>query len=383
MNSTKYTVLGSPNRTSWAYRARRREREAAPAGREAPLVLIKEHLTFIPPETTSYHHPVGVSGELLQGWSFPDSGFELGGNEFGGNFVKKIQTFKAGGFELSCRSLDLEKIGAAMQGRRRYGKREAPEYQDRDNIMKAAVRAKRRVRLLTKNMGASHLVTFNKQEGPNVKNWKSSDWDNWHNGGREAWENDHGAFWSPDDWGKAWDRFRRLIIKAEGDFPYVAVLEHHKKGNYHLHVAWVEEPGQKINLNLVRGCWWAVLGGRGLGNVDAKFIRVRAGLDRADRVAKYISKYTTKHYEQDGRFNKKRYWASRQAVADPRRVVMNSRTVSDALDEVMKAHGLNMADYMKQGDKGIVFDGLFVFPDNSGFWMTYIPDKHGGTPPPF
>ena len=117
--------------------------------------------------------------------------------------------------------------------------------------------------------------------------------------------------------------------------------------------------------------------------MDAKFIKVRAGLDRADRVAKYISKYTTKHYEQDGRFNKKRYWASRQAVPDARRVVMNSRTVSEALDEVMKAHGLNMADYMKIGERGLVFDGLFVFPDNSGFWMTYIPDKHGGTPPPF
>jgi hypothetical protein len=120
-----------------------------------------------------------------------------------------------------------------------------------------------------------------------------------------------------------------------------------------------------------------------MGNVDAKYIKVRAGLDRADRVAKYISKYTTKHYEQDGRFNKKRYWASRQSVQPARRVVMNAKTVSEALNQVLADHGLNMADYMRLGKRGVEFDGLFVFPDNSGFWMTYIPDKHGGTPPPF
>ena len=155
------------------------------------------------------------------------------------------------------------------------------------------------------------------------------------------------------------------------------------RGNYHLHVAWVESPGQKVNLNLVRGCWWAVLGGRGLGNVDAKYIKVRAGLDRADRVAKYISKYTTKHYEQDGRFNKKRYWASRQSVQPARRVVMNARTIDEALEQVLSDHGLRVADYMKMGQRGAVLDGLFLFPDNSGFWLTYIPDKHGGEPPPF
>lgn len=383
MNQTKYTVSGFPDRTTEGESCPPDGSGATPAGREAPLVWIKEHLTCETPLPAEYHHPVGVSGDLLKSWLFPDSGFELGGNELGGNFVKKIQAFEAGGFELTCRSLDLEKIGAAMQGRRRYGKREAPEYIDRDNIMKAAVRAKRRVRLLTKNMGASHLVTFTKQEGPNTQSWKVADWDNWRNGGREAWENDHGSFWSPEDWGKAWDRMRRMLVKVKGEFPYVAVLEHHKKGNYHLHVAWVESPGQKVNLNLVRGCWWAVLGGRGLGNVDAKYIKVRAGLDRADRVAKYISKYTTKHYEQDGRFNKKRYWASRQAVQPARRVVMNARTVDEALNQVLADHGLRVADYMKMGKRGLELDGLFLFPDSSGFWLTYIPDKHGGEPPPF
>lgn len=364
-------------------RASKHTAQPGGCGREAPLVLIEEHLTVnVDPPDPSFRK-TWAAGRLLEGWNSPTAGFSVGSNEFGGNFVVKLQPFKAGGFELSCRSLDLEKIGAAMAGVRRFGKRDRPEVPDALNVQKAASRAKRRVRHLTKNMGATHLVTFNKQEGPNVKNWKASDWDNWLNGGREAWENDHGAFWSPDDWGKAWDRLRRLLVKAKGEFPYVAVLEKHKKGNYHLHVAWAEAPGQKVPLNLVRPLWWAVLGGRGAGNVDAQYIKVRSGLERSDRVAKYISKYTSKHFEEDSRFNKKRYWASRQTMEDVRRYILGSHTLSEALAAVQSMHGLNMADYMRQGKRGMEFDGFFPFPDGSGFWLTYIPEKHGGAPPPF
>lgn len=300
-----------------------------------------------------------VAGEDRPGWNVPSDGVDRGCDEFGGNFVLKIQPFKAGGWEATCRSLDLEKIGAAMAGRRRYGKREAPEYVDRENILKAAQRAKRKVRYLTKNMGASHLVTLTRREAALAD------------------------YWGPDDWGKAWDKLRRMLVRVKGEFPYVAVLERHKKGNYHLHVAWVEAPGQKVNLNLVRGCWWAVLGGRGAGNVDAQYIKVRSGLERADRVAKYISKYTTKHFEDDGRFNKKRYWASRQDMEAARRYVLNVRTSSDAINHVKSMFGLDLGDYMKAGKYGAQWDGLFPFPDGSGFWMTYIPEKHGGAPPPF
>lgn len=280
-------------------------------------------------------------------------------NEFGGHFVAKVQSFKVGGYELSVRSLELEKIGRAIEGVRRIGKREKPDSIDLENVRKAAQRAKRRVRYLTKNMAASHLVTFTRRE-------------------TEA-----GGFWAAEEWVKAWDKLRRLIVKAKGEFPYVAVLERHKKGNYHLHVAWAEAPGQKVNLNLVRGCWWAVCGGRGQGNVDAQFIRVRAGLERADKVAKYISKYTSKHFEDDPRFNKKRYWASRQDLEPARRVVLRSFDLAGAVAEVMGMHGLNMADYMRQTKRGPVHDGFFPFPDGSGFWLTYIPDKHGGSVPPF
>lgn len=331
----------------------------APSGREAPLVLIEEHLT----DTTGFLAPpdreVMVNGDVLDGWKAPAVGTSLGCNEFGGNYVVKLQPFKAGGWELSCRSLDLPKIGAMMQGNRRFGVREKPDTVDQDNIRKAAQRAKRQVRLLTKNMGASHLVTFTRREV-------------------EA-----SGFWSPDDWAKAWDKFRRMLERYRPGFCYVAVLERHKKGNYHLHVAWVEAPGQKVNLSVVRGCWWACVGGRGQGNVDVQYIKVRAGLERADRVARYISKYTSKHFEDDGRFNKKRYWASRQDMEQARRYILNARTRDEALASVQAMHGLNMADYTFMGKRGMQWDGFFPFPDGSGFWLTYIPEKHGGAPPPF
>jgi len=345
--------------------------------------LIEEHLTDTHEIPSPSYRMAWVAGEDRPGWNVPSEGVDRGCDEFGGNFVLKIQPFAAGGWEATCRSLDLEKIGAAMAGRRRYGKREVPDCVDRENILKAAQRAKRKVRKLVRNMGATHLVTLNKQEGPNTKNWRKSDWGNWRNGGRAAWEAEAGAFWTPDDWARAWDKFRRMVTRVKGDFPYVAVLEEHEKGNYHLHVAWVEAPGQKINLNLVRGCWWACVGGRGRGNVDARYIKVRSGLERSDRIARYISKYVTKHFEDDGRFNKKRYWASRQDMESVRRYVLNVRTSSDAINHVKSMFGLDLGDYMKAGKHGAQWDGLFPFPDGSGFWMTYIPEKHGGAPPPF
>lgn len=359
MQLTRYRIK-SPSRH--AYRVPRASPDARSAlsGREAPLVLIKEHLTEqIFPASPSYVVAC-VGGIDRKGWNVPSAGVSRGCNEFGGNFVAKIQPFDAGGYELSCRSLYLEKIGATMVGVRRMGKRERPETVDRENVLKAAQRAKRRVRHLTRNMGASHLVTFTRRE-------------------TEAT-----GFASAEQWGQDWDKLRRLIVRAKGEFPYVAVLEKHKKGNYHLHVAWVEAPGQKVNLNLVRGCWWAVLGGRGQGNVDAQYIKVRAGVERADRVAKYISKYTTKHFEEEGRFNKKRYWSSKQDMPAVRRYVLNTVTCSQALAVVQNMLGLDLGDYMRKGRDGSVqFDGFFPFPDGSGFWMTYIPDKHGGAPPPF
>ena len=54
---------------------------------------------------------------------------------------------------------------------------------------------------------------------------------------------------------------------GDREFPYVAILEKHEKGNYHLHVAWCG----RVNVGIVRKMWLAALGGgKGCGNIDAK-----------------------------------------------------------------------------------------------------------------
>lgn len=147
-----------------------------------------------------------------------------------------------------------------------------------------------------------------------------AEWDEWEEHGRALWEKEHGPMWSSEDWSKAWDKLRQNLERVLGDVPYVAVLERHRKGNYHLHLAWVG----RVNLNVMRPLWWAICGGRGAGNVDAQYIKVRQGGDRAHRIASYISKYVGKHFTDNPRFNKKRYRASRQSLEEVRRYVLRA-----------------------------------------------------------
>ena len=64
-----------------------------------------------------------------------------------------------------------------------------------DCIIKAGQRAKRRVRYLVKNMGATNLVTLTRREGPSTKDWGQLQWSEWNETGRDQWERDHGPFW--------------------------------------------------------------------------------------------------------------------------------------------------------------------------------------------
>ena len=216
-------------------------------GREAPLVLIEEHLTD--EITENQYRPALQGGFLIKNWAVdkkytpPPSGEKTP--------VLKIQHFNAGGYEATVRMLDLEKIGDAMERGGKRGKREAPAELSPEHLEKCAQRAKRKVRYLVKNMGATNLVTLNKREGPNTKGWTDRQWDAWANGGRQDWEKEHGSFWGHSEWAAAWDRQRRSLEKVIGSFPYVAVLEPHRKGNFHLHVAWCG----KVNLNLMRPLW--------------------------------------------------------------------------------------------------------------------------------
>ena len=353
MQPTKYPVqthesgLGVDSDALAAYSC---AQELGAPGREAPLDLIEEHLTY---DSNESHYRQGShGGYLLKNWFFPE---QWNGADVSGNYVLKVQSFAKGGYEASVRSIDLQRIGEAMVNGRRLGKRDAPEVVSVENQQKAASRAKRKMRHLVKNMMADHLVTFTKREA----------------------EGSH--FWDAEQWAKAWDRFRRLLTRYLGEFPYVAILEKHEKGNYHLHVAWCG----RVNVGLVRKMWLAALGGgKGCGNIDAKHIKVPAGGDRASRIARYISKYVAKHFEDEPRYNKKRYWASRQTLEEARRYVLTADTLDGAVDQMRKMLGIDFSKYTRMCPKrGLVTENMFAFPDGSGFWLAYVPEMHSSDPP--
>ena len=109
-------------------------RSVAPhGGREAPLDLIEEHLTY---EVLSPQYRQGShGGRLLKNWMFPESW--KGVKEGEPNFVLKIQAFSKGGYEGTIRQLDLEKIGRAIEGGGIRGKREAPDIVSVENQYKS------------------------------------------------------------------------------------------------------------------------------------------------------------------------------------------------------------------------------------------------------
>ncbi len=325
-------------------------RASAHAGREAPLDLIEEHLTdsiFHAGYRRGEH-----SGKFLENWNFPSDW--SGPPEGEDSFVLKVQPFAPGGYEATIRQVNLPRIGAAMEGLRPRGKREVPEELSVESTIKASGRAKRKVRHLCRNMMATHLLTLTRRES------------------------EESEFWTPEQWAEAWDRLRRLLVRVIGAFPYVAILEQHKKGNYHLHVAWVG----KINVHLVRKMWLSIVGGRGAGNIDAKHIKVPAGHDRSARIARYISKYVTKSFEDNPRFNKKRYWASKQSLEEARRYVLRALTLEDAMEEVKRLLGLDWARYFKfVSGEGFKAEHVFMFPNGAGAWFSFLPDVHDPGPP--
>lgn len=107
------------------------------------------------------------------------------------------------------------------------------------------------------------------------------------------------------------DAFRRAMRRA-GDWHYVAVVERHKSGGFHIHVA----VHGRVAYNLVRAVWRRVIGpdaeGRPGGNIDVRNPHdgVRYGKWKRHALAAYISKYITKNAD-DHELNKKRYWSSK------------------------------------------------------------------------
>lgn len=104
------------------------------------------------------------------------------------------------------------------------------------------------------------------------------------------------------------DSFRRAMRRA-GAWHYVAVIERHKSGGFHVHVA----VHGRVVYNLVRGIWRRIVGrdeaGKPNGNVHVRNPKT-GGQWKRHALASYIAKYIGKGVD-DHQLNKKRYWASK------------------------------------------------------------------------
>lgn len=100
-------------------------------------------------------------------------------------------------------------------------------------------------------------------------------------------------------------RFARMVQKWLGRaWVRVAVAEQQERGAWHWHVA--VRGYQRVEV--LRECWWDVVGEAGKGNVDVTY---RGGADASRRVAGYMTKYMTKAFDDSARGQgEHRYWAS-------------------------------------------------------------------------
>jgi hypothetical protein len=90
-----------------------------------------------------------------------------------------------------------------------------------------------------------------------------------------------------------------------------------------------------------------------MGNVDVRYIRQQGNHGTA-RIAQYLSKYISKGFDSLERFNKKRYWASDHDLPEAQRIWLRSRTLLDAIKEVVARSG-NSIQFGQSGG------GFFTF----------------------
>lgn len=210
---------------------------------------------------------------------------------------------------------------------RKRGARTAPAVQCEEDVERSMFRAKKRVRLLVKELGPNHFSTFSTRE--------------------------KAPYMTAEDWKTMWGYFVRLLRQAGIDFQYVAVLERHPSNpeHLHMHVAWRGKGF--VNYNMLRRFWHMAIGKhRGFkvtrvlrgddspGNVQDRQVKASAGSYRhTEKIAKYIGKYITKDLISD--FNKKRYWQSTGiSVAETQVFWLSALSMPDALREGLGMFGL-------------------------------------------
>ena len=69
-----------------------------------------------------------------------------------------------------------------------------------------------------------------------------------------------------------------------------------------------------------------------------------------------------KQFENESgyRYNKKRYWASKQDLPEIRRYILKTMTLDGSFSELIDWVPFDFRD-------------IFVFPDKSGWWFEYVP----------
>ena len=278
------------------------------------------------------------------------------------HYLTTVHGFDTGGFEASVRCVDAQKMyEAAMRPR---GARKPVKERSETDMLRSARRSKTNVRRAVKQIGCTHLLTMTTRENENT----------------------------PEALNEKLKKFARNYRRGTGDrFDYVAVPERHPSNpkHWHLHVAitgW-------LKLNLARQIWWSCCGGRGMGNLDVKHIKVPAHpsgaaqgpLVRAEKIARYISKYMSKDLIFAHRPDKKRYWRSEFKLPEARRMWLETRPPSDscAVPEPGNLNAGSLSDAFTElrtrlGGFAVSRCSFFFFPDGTGFWFSYNPDASSG-----
>jgi hypothetical protein len=179
---------------------------------------------------------------------------------------------------------------------------------------------------------------------------------------------------------KAWDLFRRMALRYDKHFAYVAAPEVQKNGQFHIHA------GVRgfINVRIYTRMWQSALNrvlkrgqslvsgpdSPGTCNVTKA---LRGGLlTKAKNIARYIAKYIGKALEAG--FNRKSHFHTVGIKITPaQRQWLEAQTRDDAIKEVLTAYGL-------LDEVGVPLVSIWC-RDGCSAWFTVPADL--SQPPPF
>lgn len=269
----------------------------------------------------------------------------------------KIQPV-AGTLEISVRSTDTRLAAmAAQRAWMGYPKRIGPKPEtDRDdNIRKAKLRAKGMIKLIAMEMGVDRLLTFTIRKTDTVMEYEKVL--------------------------KAWDLFRRMAVRWDSKFAYVAAPEVQKNGQFHIHAG----VSGFINVRIYTRMWQSALnrilgrpqslvhGSDSPGTCNVTKALRGATLQKARNIARYIAKYVGKALESG--FNRKAYFHTVGVKITPAQAVwLEAQDRETAIIEVMRMYGLF--------DSGIGFDVNVWRRDSCSAWFS-VPITLETVPPPF